>query len=163
MISTKAVKPTLQFAYVKLMMDVVGRGLVMASQVDDEVQQEVSKFPVGFILSMNVFPNGPAFVARVTEEKQLELLSNYKGKPDLTITFKHLTHAFLVFSFQESTAQAFANDRMIAGVMGGIAQRLGWSSTWLRVIFVIVSIASAGFPGILIYLILWLLMPEGQG
>ena len=44
MISTKAVKPTLQFAYVKLMMDVVGRGLVMASQVDDEVQQEVSKF-----------------------------------------------------------------------------------------------------------------------
>lgn len=54
MISTKAVKPTLQFAYVKLMMDVVGRGLVMASQVDDEVQQEVSKFPVGFILSMNV-------------------------------------------------------------------------------------------------------------
>ena len=114
MISTKAVKPTLQFAYVKLMMDVVGRGLVMASQVDDEVQQEVSKFPVGFILSMNVFPNGPAVVARVTEEKQLELLSNYKGKPDLTITFKHLTHAFLVFSFQESTAQAFANDRMIA-------------------------------------------------
>ncbi|WP_151715021.1 hypothetical protein [Acinetobacter sp. TUM15071] len=114
MISTKAVKPTLQFAYVKLMMDVVGRGLVMASQVDDEVQQEVSKFPVGFILSMNVFPNGPAFVARVTEKKQLELLSNYKGKPDLTITFKHLTHAFLVFSFQESTAQAFANDRMIA-------------------------------------------------
>jgi hypothetical protein len=63
---------------------------------------------------MNVFPNGPAFVAQVTEEKQLELLSNYKGKPDLTITFKHLTHAFLVFSFQESTAQAFANDRMIA-------------------------------------------------
>ncbi|ENX39353.1 hypothetical protein [Acinetobacter sp. NIPH 2100] len=114
MISTKAVKPTLQFAYVKLMMDVVGRGLVMASQVDSEVQQEVSKFPIGFILSMNVFPNGPAFIARVTEKKQLELLPNYKGKPDLTITFKHLTHAFLVFSFQESTAQAFANDRMIA-------------------------------------------------
>ena len=114
MISTKAVKPTLQFAYVKLMMDVVGRGLVMASQVDREVQEEVSKFPVGFILSMNVFPNGPAFIARVTEETQLELLPNYKGKPDLTITFKHLTHAFLVFSFQESTAQAFANDRMIA-------------------------------------------------
>lgn len=54
------------------------------------------------------------------------------------------------------------NDRMIAGVMGGIAQRMGWSSTWLRVIFVIVSIASAGFPGLLIYLILWLLMPSEQ-
>lgn len=54
------------------------------------------------------------------------------------------------------------NDRMIAGVIGGIAKRLGWGSTLLRVIFVIVSIASAGFPGILIYLILWLLMPAEQ-
>ncbi|RYZ74498.1 MAG: PspC domain-containing protein [Lysobacteraceae bacterium] len=52
------------------------------------------------------------------------------------------------------------DDRMIAGVMGGIAKRLGWSSTLLRVVFVIVSLASAAFPGILVYLILWLLMPE---
>ncbi|WP_115559000.1 MULTISPECIES: PspC domain-containing protein [Xanthomonas] len=51
------------------------------------------------------------------------------------------------------------NDRMIAGVVGGIARRLGWSSTLLRVLFVIVSIASAAFPGILVYLILWLLIP----
>jgi len=113
-IAVKSVKPAFQLAYVKLMMDVIGRGLVMASQVDNEVKQEVSKFPVGFSLSMNVFPNGPAFVARVTEDLQLELLHNFNGKPDLTITFKHLHHAFLVFSFQESTAQAFANDRMIA-------------------------------------------------
>lgn len=52
------------------------------------------------------------------------------------------------------------NDRMLAGVVGGIARRFGWNSTLLRVIFVIVSIASAAFPGILVYLILWLLMPE---
>ncbi|MFC7301121.1 PspC domain-containing protein [Cognatiluteimonas weifangensis] len=51
-------------------------------------------------------------------------------------------------------------DRVLAGVMGGIAQRFGWNSTLLRVIYVIVSIASAAFPGILVYLILWLLMPE---
>ena len=54
------------------------------------------------------------------------------------------------------------NDRILAGVMGGIAQRFGWNSTLLRVIFVILSIASAAFPGILVYLILWLLMPEGN-
>ncbi|MBB3807302.1 phage shock protein PspC (stress-responsive transcriptional regulator) [Xanthomonas arboricola] len=52
------------------------------------------------------------------------------------------------------------NDRMIAGVVGGIARRFGWSSTLLRVLFVIVSIASAAFPGILVYLILWLLIPN---
>jgi phage shock protein PspC (stress-responsive transcriptional regulator) len=53
-------------------------------------------------------------------------------------------------------------DRMLAGVMGGIARRFGWSSTLVRVIFVIVSIASAAFPGILVYLVLWLVIPEGD-
>jgi len=52
------------------------------------------------------------------------------------------------------------HDRMLAGVCGGIAQRFGWSSTVVRVLFVIISLASAAFPGILVYLILWLLMPE---
>ncbi len=52
------------------------------------------------------------------------------------------------------------DDRMLAGVLGGIAQRYGWNPTILRVVFVLVSIASAAFPGILVYLIFWLLMPE---
>ena len=52
------------------------------------------------------------------------------------------------------------NDRVLAGVMGGIARRFGWNATLLRVLYVVVSIASAGFPGILAYLILWLLIPE---
>lgn len=114
MISVQSVKPALEQAYVRLMMDVIGRGLVMASQVDDEVRYEVSKFPVNFVLSMDVFSNEASFVARVNEQHQLELVTLKDRKPDLTITFKHVHHAFLVFSFQESTAQAFANDRMIA-------------------------------------------------
>jgi phage shock protein C len=51
-------------------------------------------------------------------------------------------------------------DRVIAGVMGGLAQRLGWNPTMVRIVFVLVSALSAAFPGILVYLILWLLMPE---
>ncbi|WP_254457927.1 PspC domain-containing protein [Xanthomonas sacchari] len=52
------------------------------------------------------------------------------------------------------------NDRMIAGVMGGIAHRFGWNPTVLRVLYVVGSIVSAAFPGILVYLILWLLIPN---
>ena len=52
------------------------------------------------------------------------------------------------------------NDRMIAGVMGGIAHRYGWSSTLVRVAFVLLSVISAAFPGILVYLVMWLLIPE---
>jgi len=51
---------------------------------------------------------------------------------------------------------------MIAGVMGGIAERFGWNVTLLRIIFVLVSVISAAFPGILVYLILWLVIPKQQ-
>ena len=50
--------------------------------------------------------------------------------------------------------------RMIAGVCGGIADWLGWSPTVVRILYVVVSIASVAFPGILVYLILWLAMPK---
>ena len=49
---------------------------------------------------------------------------------------------------------------MIAGVMGGIAERFGWNANLLRVIFVILSCMSAAFPGILVYLVLWLIIPK---
>ncbi len=52
------------------------------------------------------------------------------------------------------------NHRMIAGVMGGIAEYLGWSPTWVRVLFVIVSSVSVAVPGILVYIILWIVMPK---
>lgn len=48
---------------------------------------------------------------------------------------------------------------IIAGVMGGIAVYLGWSPFKVRLLFVIVSCLSAAFPGILVYLLLWFLMP----
>ena len=54
-----------------------------------------------------------------------------------------------------------SSNRIIAGVCGGIAQWLGWSPTTVRVLYVVVSILSVAFPGILVYLILWVVMPQG--
>ena len=51
---------------------------------------------------------------------------------------------------------------MIAGVMGGIAEYLGWSPFKVRLLFVVVSSLSAAVPGILIYLVLWFLMPMAE-
>jgi phage shock protein C len=53
-----------------------------------------------------------------------------------------------------------SEDRIIAGVCGGIARWLGWRPTLVRILYVLVSILSAAFPGILVYLLLWLLMPD---
>jgi len=48
----------------------------------------------------------------------------------------------------------------IAGVCGGTAEWLGWDPTLVRVLYVLVSIFSAAFPGILVYIILWIVMPN---
>ena len=52
------------------------------------------------------------------------------------------------------------NNRMIAGVCGGFAEYYGWTPWIVRFVYVLASILSAAFPGILIYLLLWLLMPK---
>jgi phage shock protein C len=54
------------------------------------------------------------------------------------------------------------DDRMIAGVCGGLAKWLGWDATAVRVLYVLVSFFSAAFPGILAYLILALVMPSEE-
>ncbi len=106
--------PKAQKAYVALMMDTIARALVSASQVDGELCDEMAGFPADYILQMIVLPNGPNFTIQVQADKSLKRLDNFKGKPDLSVKFKHLAHAFLVFTFQESTARAFANDRLVA-------------------------------------------------
>jgi len=45
-------------------------------------------------------------------------------------------------------------------VCGGLAEWLGWSPTVVRALYVVVSVCSAAFPGALVYVILWLVMPE---
>lgn len=51
-------------------------------------------------------------------------------------------------------------DRMLAGICGGIAEYLGWDPTVVRVGWIILTLL--GGSGILIYLILWLVMPKAS-
>lgn len=52
--------------------------------------------------------------------------------------------------------------RILGGVCGGLAEWLGWGVTMTRILFVLVSVLSAAFPGILVYIILWVVMPESS-
>lgn len=53
-------------------------------------------------------------------------------------------------------------NRRIAGVCGGIAESLGWDPTLVRTAYVILSLCSTTFPGLLIYVVLWMVMPEAD-
>lgn len=58
--------------------------------------------------------------------------------------------------------QRSMDDRVIAGVCGGIARRFGWDPTLVRLAYVLISILSIAFPGILVYIILWIVMPPDR-
>jgi len=49
---------------------------------------------------------------------------------------------------------------LIAGVCGGIAKWLGLDPTIVRVLYAALTLLSAAFPGIIIYILLWILMPR---
>jgi phage shock protein C len=48
---------------------------------------------------------------------------------------------------------------LIAGVCGGVAKWLGWDPTIVRVVYVMLTLLSAAFPGVILYILLWILMP----
>ena len=65
-------------------------------------------------------------------------------------------------SMHTRTLRRSRTNRMIAGVMSGVAEYFGLDATLVRVIFVVGSILSAAFPGTIVYLILWLVIPEDR-
>jgi len=52
-----------------------------------------------------------------------------------------------------------SQDKIIAGVCGGIAEYFGWDPAIVRILYLVISIFSAGFPGFIVYVILWIVMP----
>lgn len=53
-----------------------------------------------------------------------------------------------------------SNNKMIAGVCAGIAEYLGWDVTIVRAVYAVLSVFSVGFPGLLLYIILAIVMPN---
>jgi phage shock protein C len=54
-----------------------------------------------------------------------------------------------------------SHNRMLGGVCAGIAEYFNLDPTAVRVGYVLLSVLSAGFPGLLAYLVLWVVIPEG--
>ena len=50
--------------------------------------------------------------------------------------------------------------KMIGGVLAGISEYINADVSIIRILYVIISIVSIGFPGLLVYLISWAIIPE---
>ena len=53
-----------------------------------------------------------------------------------------------------------STDKKLAGVCAGLAEYFGLDATLVRVLYVALTVFSAGFPGIVLYIIMTLIMPE---
>jgi len=51
-------------------------------------------------------------------------------------------------------------NKILGGVCAGLANYLGWEAEKVRIGYVLLSVVSAAFPGAIVYLILWFVMPE---
>lgn len=52
------------------------------------------------------------------------------------------------------------SDRWVAGICGGIGEYFDVDPALVRLIYMLLTFFSAGFPGLMIYLVLWLVMPK---
>lgn len=52
-----------------------------------------------------------------------------------------------------------SNNRMLAGVCAGLADYFGWDVTVVRIVYALATVFTA-FSGIIVYIILWIVMPE---
>ena len=62
-------------------------------------------------------------------------------------------------SNQKKVLQRSRSDRVIAGVCGGLAEFFGISTFWFRLAFLI-ALIPGGVPGLLPYILLWLIIPK---
>lgn len=54
------------------------------------------------------------------------------------------------------------NDKMIAGICGGLGKYMDVDPTIIRLVFALATFFTVIFPGILIYLVMWIVVPEEQ-
>lgn len=52
------------------------------------------------------------------------------------------------------------NDKLLAGICGGLASYLDIDPTIIRLLYVLATLFTVVFPGVLIYIIMWIIVPK---
>ena len=105
-----------------LVMFILGRAFQSASRWDPTVRHEAARWPEGFKVLMKV-PKGPA-MALVKEKGRIKYKGSRVDHPDLTITYKNIEGAFMIFTTQMGAEVGFAQHRM--SVKGDLAKAMSF-------------------------------------
>lgn len=107
-------KKPLKRAYVGIFLWFTGRAIQAAAKVDEQVRKEFDNLPADFTFSLGCLPDGPWMVVG-KEKGNVKYLGGNPGERHLHVrlAIKNVDAAFLILSFQESTAVATTRNRLI--------------------------------------------------
>jgi len=101
-------------AYIGIFLWFTGRAIQAAAKVDDQVRREFASLPDDFTFSLGALPDGPWMVVGKEKGAVKYLGGDPKGRHlHVRLAIKNLDAAFLILSFQESTALATTRNRLI--------------------------------------------------
>lgn len=100
--------------YVAVMLWIVGRAIQAAYRVDKEVKEEFDRLDNDFMMHLHVLPSGPGMIVGKDKKGSVKYMGwNPAGKKiTLDMKIKNIEAAILMFTFQESTCVASANNRL---------------------------------------------------
>lgn len=104
----------LKKAYVGIFLWFTGRAIQAAAKVDKEVKKEFDALPDDFTFALGCLPNGPWMVVGKEKGRVKYFGGNLNIRPvQLRLVIKSIDAAFLILSFQESTALATTRNRLM--------------------------------------------------
>lgn len=90
---------------------------------------------------------------------QLLRLTHKKRDGNTTAKNKK-TKTLIIMTYSGKRLYRSNTEKTIAGVLGGIAEYFDIDPTLVRLGYVLLSLFSAAFPGVLGYIIMWIVMPQ---
>ena len=101
-------------AYISIFLWFTGRAIQAAAKTDKEVKKEFDALPDDFAFGMGCLPNGPWMVVGKENGRVKYLGSNPNiRRLHVRLIIKSLDAAFLILTFQESTALASTRNRLM--------------------------------------------------
>jgi len=148
-----------EIAYQKLKryLDAIRRSLSDDPQGRDEILNDI-ELRIGELLSERVKDQ-----RQVVNENDIDEVTKIMGKPEDYLVDEELFDDQPKHRARTSSKKLFrdGDDKFLGGVSAGIAHYFGVDTLWIRLAWIVLVIAGFGI-GILIYILLWILIPEAE-
>lgn len=108
--------------------------------------------------------DGMLAAGRISAEEAAELKAALEGeRSEWTANCAEFARQSGVACAQQARKRlAKSSNAVLAGVCGGLAEWFECDATLVRVVYMLLSLFTSAFPGLILYIILWIVMPQPE-